>query len=106
MRLLCPSRRRGSRGSGLQRLLVRVSASERVAAAGDENSAAGNGEAVSVGAGTHVLSFREEPAAVAERPLPGRCNCFNGSNYEESDGEEDFFFPYGLASAPPTAAVG
>jgi hypothetical protein len=50
-----------------------------------------------------VRSFMEESAAV-ERPPRGRCNCFNGSNQEESDDEDlDFFFlPSG--HAPATAA--
>ncbi|KAM0924656.1 hypothetical protein ACQ4PT_004615 [Festuca glaucescens] len=98
------------RVSRLRRLLVRVSTSERVAAAGDEKPAAGNGageaEAGSVGLDRMVLSFMEESAAVAERPPRGRCNCFNGSNYEESDDEEDFFLPSGIAPAPPPAAAG
>uniref|UniRef100_A0ACD5WCU0 Uncharacterized protein n=1 Tax=Avena sativa TaxID=4498 RepID=A0ACD5WCU0_AVESA len=103
------------RVSRLRRLLVRVSASERVAVAGelkerekDEKPAAGAGEAEvgSVGLDRMVLSFMEESAAVVERPPRGRCNCFNGSNYEESDDEEDFFLPSGLASAPPPAAAG
>ncbi|KAM0836208.1 hypothetical protein ACQ4PT_062461 [Festuca glaucescens] len=101
------------RVSRLRRLLVRVSASERVAAAGDakeEKPAAGNGageaEAGSVGLDRMVLSFMEESAAVAERPPRGRCNCFNGSNYEESDDEEDFFLPSGIPSAPPPVAAG
>ena len=99
------------RVSRLRRLLVRVSASERLppVAAGEEKPAAvGAGEADvgSVGLDRMVLSFMEESAAVVERPPRGRCNCFNGSNYEESDDEEDFFLPSGLASAPPPAAAG
>jgi hypothetical protein len=103
------------RVSRLRRLLVRVSASERVAAAGDakeEKPTAGNGngageaEVGSVGLDRMVLSFMEESAAVAERPPRGRCNCFNGSNYEESDDEEDFFLPSGIPSKPAPAAAG
>ncbi|CAM0876867.1 unnamed protein product [Alopecurus aequalis] len=99
------------RVSRLRRLLVRVSSSERVSVAGDgkeEKPAAGAGEADvgSVGLDRMVLSFMEESTAVVERPPRGRCNCFNGSNYEESDDEEDFFLPSGLASAKPPAAAG
>ncbi|KAM0907679.1 hypothetical protein ACQ4PT_015962 [Festuca glaucescens] len=99
------------RVSRLRRLQVRVSASERVAAAGDakeEKPAAGAGEAEvgSVGLDRMVLNFMEESAAVAERPPCGRCNCFNGSNYDESDDEKDFFLPSGLASAPPPGGGG
>src|SRR4051812_39611177 len=80
------------RVSRLRRLLVRVSASERLALAGDgkerekEERPVGSGEAEvgSVGLDRMVLSFMEDSAAV-ERPPRGRCNCFNGSNYEESD---------------------
>ncbi|KAM3278858.1 hypothetical protein ACQJBY_046261 [Aegilops geniculata] len=102
------------RVSRLRRLLVRVSASERLAVAGDgkerereERPAAGGGEAEvgSVGLDRMVLSFMEDSAAV-ERPPRGRCNCFNGSNYEESDDEEGFFLPSGQASAPPPSAAG
>jgi hypothetical protein len=101
--------------SRLRRLLVRVSASERVAAAGEAKDekpavavagAGGEAEVGSVGLDRMVLSFMEESAAVVERPPRGRCNCFNGSNYEESDDEEDFFLPSGIASAPPPAAAG
>ncbi|KAM0896307.1 hypothetical protein ACQ4PT_023283 [Festuca glaucescens] len=98
LRLLCPPL-----VSRIRRLLVRISASERVVAAGtDEKPAAVNGEAEagSVGLDRMVLSFMEESAAVAERPPRGRCNCFSGSNYKESDNEEDFFLPPGLASTP------
>ncbi|KAK1643391.1 hypothetical protein QYE76_061196 [Lolium multiflorum] len=101
------------RVSRLRRLLVRVSASERVAAAGDAKDekpaavpAAGEAEVGSVGLDRMVLSFMEESAAVAERPPRGRCNCFNGSNYEESDDEEDFFLPSGIPSKPAPAAAG
>jgi uncharacterized protein (TIGR01615 family) len=99
------------RVSRLRRLLVRVSASERVAVAGEgkeEKPAAGAGEAEvgSVGLDRMVLSFMEESTAVVERPPRVRCNCFNGSNYEESDDEEDFFLPSGLACAPPPPAAG
>ncbi|KAE8810554.1 hypothetical protein D1007_12767 [Hordeum vulgare] len=98
------------RVSRLRRLLVRVSASERIAVAGDgkeERPAAGGVEAEvgSVGLDRMVLSFMEDSAAV-ERPPRGRCNCFNGSNYEESDDEEGFFLPSGQASAPAPAAAG
>jgi hypothetical protein len=102
------------RVSRLRRLLVRVSASERVAAAGEAKDekpavavagAGGEAEVGSVGLDRMVLSFMEESAAVVERPPRGRCNCFNGSNYEESDDEEDFFLPSGIASAPPPAAA-
>ncbi|XP_051177745.1 uncharacterized protein [Lolium perenne] len=98
------------RVSRLRRLLVRVSASERVAAAGDAKeekpAGAGDAEVGSVGLDRMVLSFMEESAAVAERPPRGRCNCFNGSNYEESDDEEDFFLPSGIPSKPAPAAAG
>ncbi|KAM3261079.1 hypothetical protein ACQJBY_052008 [Aegilops geniculata] len=101
------------RVSRLRRLLVRVSASERLALAGDgkerekEERPVGSGEAEvgSVGLDRMVLSFMEDSAAV-ERPPRGRCNCFNGSNYEESDDEEGFFLPSGQASAPPPSAAG
>ncbi|XP_048532196.1 uncharacterized protein LOC125510955 [Triticum urartu] len=101
------------RVSRLRRLLVRVSASERLAVAGDgkerekEERPVGSGEAEvgSVGLDRMVLSFMEDSAAV-ERPPRGRCNCFNGSNYEESDDEEGFFLPSGQASAPPPSAAG
>uniref|UniRef100_A0A453M2H1 Uncharacterized protein n=1 Tax=Aegilops tauschii subsp. strangulata TaxID=200361 RepID=A0A453M2H1_AEGTS len=99
--------------SRLRRLLVRVSASERLAVAGDGKerekeerpAAGGEAEVGSVGLDRMVLSFMEDSAAV-ERPPRGRCNCFNGSNYEESDDEEGFFLPSGQASAPPPSAAG
>ncbi|XP_037443824.1 uncharacterized protein LOC119312193 [Triticum dicoccoides] len=101
------------RVSRLRRLLVRVSASERLAVAGDGKekereerpAAGGEAEVGSVGLDRMVLSFMEDSAAV-ERPPRGRCNCFNGSNYEESDDEEGFFLPSGQASAPPPSAAG
>ncbi|XP_006651904.2 uncharacterized protein LOC102719373 [Oryza brachyantha] len=100
------------RVSRFRRLLVRVSASERLAGDGKEregekvSAGAGGGEveAGSVGLDRMVLSFMEDSAAV-ERPQRGRCNCFNGSNYEESDDEEDFFLPSDH-SAPASATAG
>jgi hypothetical protein len=87
-----------SRVSRFRRLLVRVSSSEKFAAEGkektekDEKPPQGEAEAGSVGLDRMVRSFMEESAAV-ERPPRGRCNCFNGSNQEESDDEDlDFFF--------------
>uniref|UniRef100_A0A0E0KK64 Uncharacterized protein n=1 Tax=Oryza punctata TaxID=4537 RepID=A0A0E0KK64_ORYPU len=108
------------RVSRFRRLLVRVSASERLAGDGKERvekegekvsasasaSAGGGGgevEAGSVGLDRMVLSFMEDSAAV-ERPQRGRCNCFNGSNYEESDDEEDFFLPSDHSASAPAAA--
>lgn len=101
------------RVSRLRRLLVRVSASERLAVAGDgkerekeeKTAAGGEAEVGSVGLDRMVLSFMEDSAAV-ERPPRGRCNCFNGSNYEESDDDEGFFLPSGQASAPLPSAAG
>ncbi|KAF0912763.1 hypothetical protein E2562_019001 [Oryza meyeriana var. granulata] len=101
------------RVSRFRRLLVRVSASERLAAGDgkerekDEKVPAGAGggevEAGSVGLDRMVLSFMEDSAAV-ERPQRGRCNCFNGSNYEESDDDEDFFLPSDHSAPAPAAA--
>uniref|UniRef100_A0A0D9ZEE4 DUF506 domain-containing protein n=1 Tax=Oryza glumipatula TaxID=40148 RepID=A0A0D9ZEE4_9ORYZ len=104
------------RVSRFRRLLVRVSASERLAGDGKERgekeaekvpafAAGGEVEAGSVGLDRMVLSFMEDSAAV-ERPQRGRCNCFNGSNYEESDDEEDFFLPSDHSSASAPAAAG
>ncbi|XP_062214330.1 uncharacterized protein LOC133915256 isoform X2 [Phragmites australis] len=102
------------RVSRFRRLLVRVSASERFAADGKEREkdektqppVAGEAEvAGSVGLDRMVLSFMEETAAV-ERPPRGRCNCFNGSNHEESDEEEFDFLPSEHASASVVAAGG
>lgn len=104
------------RVSRFRRLLVRVSASERLAGDGKErgekeaekvsaSAAGGEVEAGSVGLDRMVLSFMEDSAAV-ERPQRGRCNCFNGSNYEESDDEEDFFLPSDHSSASAPAAAG
>ncbi|KAG8098544.1 hypothetical protein GUJ93_ZPchr0013g37668 [Zizania palustris] len=93
------------RVSRFRRLLVRVSASERDK---DEKASAGAGSEVEVGSvalDRMVLSFMEESAAV-ERPQRGRCNCFNGSNYEESDDDEDFFLPSNHSSALALAAAG
>ena len=104
-----------SRVSRFRRLLVRVSASEKFAADGKERDkdemlpppppAAGEGDAAgSLGLDRMVLSFMEEATAV-ERPPRGRCNCFNGSNHEESDEESDFL-PSEYASKPATAGAG
>lgn len=104
------------RVSRFRRLLVRVSASERLAGDGKErgekeaekvsaSAAGGEVEAGSVGLDRMVLSFMEDSAAV-ERPQRGRCNCFNGSNYEESDDEEGFFLPSDHSSASAPAAAG
>ncbi|KAG8061148.1 hypothetical protein GUJ93_ZPchr0003g18552 [Zizania palustris] len=101
------------RVSRFRRLLVRVSASERLAGDvkerdKDEKVSAGSGGACgevemgSVGLDRMVLSFMEESAAV-ERPQRGSCNCFNGSNYEDSD-EEDFFLPSGHSAPAHTAS--
>jgi hypothetical protein len=105
------------RVSRLRRLLVRVSASEKFVADGKERDkdeklllpppppAAGDGDAAgSLGLDRMVLSFMEEATAV-ERPPRGRCNCFNGSNHEESDEEFDFL-PSEYASKPATAGAG
>ncbi|CAD6214974.1 unnamed protein product [Miscanthus lutarioriparius] len=104
-----------TRVSRFRRLLVRVSASEKFAADGKERDkdemlpqpppAAGEGDAAgSLGLDRMVLSFMEEATAV-ERPPRGRCNCFNGSNHEESDEEFDFL-PSEYASKPATAGAG
>jgi hypothetical protein len=84
--------------SRFRRLLVRVSASEKFGADGketppekDEKTAHGEAEVGSVGLDRMVLNFMEESSAV-ERPPRGRCNCFNGSNQEESDDEDVGFF--------------
>uniref|UniRef100_A0A804M5J6 Uncharacterized protein n=1 Tax=Zea mays TaxID=4577 RepID=A0A804M5J6_MAIZE len=107
------------RVSRLRRLLGRVSSSEKFAADGkdrdkdeklpppppplppatDDADAAG-----SLGLDRMVLSFMEEASAV-ERPPRGRCNCFNGSNHEESDEEFDFL-PSAHASATAAAGAG
>ncbi|KAK3149066.1 hypothetical protein QOZ80_3AG0212520 [Eleusine coracana subsp. coracana] len=120
-----PQQQPHPRVSRFRRLLVRVSASEKFVAAaaaaadGKERPAAAaaaekeekpaHGEAAaeagSVGLDRMVLSFMEESAAVAERPPRGRCNCFNGSNQEESDDEDlDFFLPSAHASPAGPAA--
>ncbi|KAK3145803.1 hypothetical protein QOZ80_3BG0257740 [Eleusine coracana subsp. coracana] len=121
-----PQQQPHPRVSRFRRLLVRVSASEKFAAAaaaaaadGKERPAAAaekeekpaHGEAAaevgSVGLDRMVLSFMEESAAVAERPPRGRCNCFNGSNQEESDDEDlDFFLPSAHASSAAGTAAG
>jgi len=97
-----------------RRLLVRVSASEKFVADGKERDKdekpqpppAGEGDAAgSVGLDRMVLSFMED-AATVERPPRGRCNCFNGSNHEESDDEEFDFLPSEHASAPVAAGAG
>jgi hypothetical protein len=101
------------RVSMFRRLLVRVSASEKFVADGKERDkdekpppAAGEADAAgSVGLDRMVLSFMEE-AATVERPPRGRCNCFNGSNHEESDDEEFDFLPSEHASAPVAAGAG
>ncbi|KAL6894252.1 hypothetical protein ACP4OV_008350 [Aristida adscensionis] len=102
------------RVSRFRRLLVRVSASERFVADGKERDkdekpppppAAGEAEVGSVGLDRMVLSFMEESAAV-ERPPRGRCNCFNGSNHEESDDEEFDFLPSAHAPASALSAAG
>uniref|UniRef100_A0A0D9W050 Uncharacterized protein n=1 Tax=Leersia perrieri TaxID=77586 RepID=A0A0D9W050_9ORYZ len=107
------------RVSRFRRLLVRVSASERLPVAGDGKEREKEGEKVSataaaaaceveagsVGLDRMVLSFMEDSTAV-ERPQRGRCNCFNGSNYEESDDDEDFFLPSDYSSATASAAAG
>jgi hypothetical protein len=104
------------RVSMFRRLLVRVSASEKFAADGKERDkdekpqppppAAGEADAAgSVGLDRMVLSFMEEAAAV-ERPTRGRCNCFNGSNHEESDDEEFDFLPSEHISSAATAGAG
>lgn len=103
--------------SRFRRLLVRVSSSDKFAAAGDgkertaaekeEKPANGEAEVGSVGLDRMVLSFMEDSAAAVERPPRGRCNCFNGSNQEESDDEDfDFFLPSAHASAPAAPAAG
>ncbi|RCV40462.1 hypothetical protein SETIT_9G055800v2 [Setaria italica] len=102
------------RVSMFRRLLVRVSASEKFVADGKERDkdekpqppAAGEADAAgSVGLDRMVLSFMEEAAAV-ERPPRGRCNCFNGSNHEESDDEEFDFLPSEHTSSAATAGAG
>ncbi|XP_062212679.1 uncharacterized protein LOC133913522 [Phragmites australis] len=102
------------RVSRFRRLLVRVSASERFAADVKERdkdektqpSAAGEADAAgSVGLDRMVLSFMED-AATIERPPRGRCNCFNGSNHEESDDEEFDFLPSDHSSSSAVAAAG
>ncbi|OEL36331.1 hypothetical protein BAE44_0002651 [Dichanthelium oligosanthes] len=104
------------RVSMFRRLLVRVSASEKFVADGKERDkdekpqpqppAAGEADAAgSVGLDRMVLSFMEE-AATVERPPRGRCNCFNGSNHEESDDEEFDFLPSEHASTPANAGAG
>ncbi|TVU44585.1 hypothetical protein EJB05_04030 [Eragrostis curvula] len=103
------------RVSRFRRLLVRVSASEKLAAdggkeRGDKDEKPPHGQAPevgSVGLDRMVLSFMEESGAAVERPQRGRCsNCFNGSNQEESDDEEFDFLPSQHASAATAAAVG
>ncbi|CAN6322305.1 unnamed protein product [Urochloa humidicola] len=105
-----------SRVSMFRRLLVRVSASEKFVADGKERDkdekppppppAAGEADvAGSVGLDRMVLSFMEEAAAV-ERPPRSRCNCFNGSNHEESDDEEFDFLPSEHIPKPATAGAG
>ncbi|CAN6297459.1 unnamed protein product [Urochloa humidicola] len=106
-----------SRVSMFRRLLVRVSASEKFVADGKERDkdekplppplpAAGEADAAgSVGLDRMVLSFMEE-AATVERPPRSRCNCFNGSNHEESDDEEFDFLPSEHIPKPATAAAG
>ncbi|KAJ1293213.1 hypothetical protein BS78_01G050900 [Paspalum vaginatum] len=102
------------RVSRFRRLLVRVSASEKFAADGKDRDkeeklqqpAAGDADATgSVGLDRMVLSFMED-AATVERPPRGRCNCFNGSNHDESDEEEFDFLPSEHTSAPVTAGAG
>ncbi|KAG2534589.1 uncharacterized protein LOC120691316 [Panicum virgatum] len=102
------------RVSMFRRLLVKVSASEKFVADGKERDKdekpqpppAGEGDAAgSVGLDRMVLSFMED-AATVERPPRGRCNCFNGSNHEESDDEEFDFLPSEHASAPVAAGAG
>uniref|UniRef100_A0A0E0MGG3 Uncharacterized protein n=1 Tax=Oryza punctata TaxID=4537 RepID=A0A0E0MGG3_ORYPU len=66
------------RVSRFRRLLLRVSASVRLAGDGKERVEK-EGEKVSA-LDRMVLSFMEDSAAV-ERPQRGRCNCFNGSNF-------------------------
>lgn len=106
-----------TRVSRFRRLLVRVSASEKFVAEGKDRDkdekpqqqqppAGGEADAAgSVGLDRMVLSFMEE-AATVERPPRGRCNCFNGSNHEESDEEEFDFLPSKHASTPATAGAG
>ncbi|KAL6638041.1 hypothetical protein ACP70R_025613 [Stipagrostis hirtigluma subsp. patula] len=101
------------RVSRFRRLLVRVSASERFVADGKERDkdekppppAAGEAEVGSVGLDRMVLSFMEEASAV-ERPPRGRCNCFNGSNHEESDDEEFDFLPSQHAPSSALSTAG
>ncbi|KAF8710059.1 hypothetical protein HU200_029787 [Digitaria exilis] len=103
------------RVSMFRRLLVKVSASEKFVADGKEKDkddkseppASGEADAAgSVGLDRMVLSFMEE-AATVERPPRSRCNCFNGSNQEESDDEDlDFFLPSEHAAKPATAGAG
>lgn len=85
---------------------MRVSASERPPLPAADGKEKEKDDVGSVGLDRMVLSFMEESAAAVERPPRGRCNCFNGSNYEESDDEEDFFLPSGHAPAPSSAAAG
>ncbi|CAN6291522.1 unnamed protein product [Urochloa humidicola] len=107
-----------SRVSMFRRLLVRVSASEKFVADGKERDkdekplppppppAAGDADAAgSVGLDRMVLSFMEE-AATVERPPRSRCNCFNGSNHEESDDEDFDFLPSEHIPKPATAGAG
>ncbi|CAL4944862.1 unnamed protein product [Urochloa decumbens] len=104
-----------SRVSMFRRLLVRVSASEKFVADGKERDkdektppppAAGEADAAgSVGLDRMVLSFMED-AATVERPPRSRCNCFNGSNHEESDDEEFDFLPSEHIPKPATAGAG
>ncbi|KAF8659456.1 hypothetical protein HU200_058487 [Digitaria exilis] len=103
------------RVSMFRRLLVKVSASEKFVADGKEKDkddksqppASGEADAAgSVGLDRMVLSFMEE-AATVERPPRSRCNCFNGSNQEESDDEDlDFFLPSEHTAKPATAGAG
>ncbi|WVZ60860.1 hypothetical protein U9M48_010824 [Paspalum notatum var. saurae] len=111
-----PQQPASTRVSRFRRLLVRVSASEKFAAEGKDRdkeekpqpqqAAAGEADATgSVGLDRMVLSFMED-AATVERPPRGRCNCFNGSNHEDSDEEEFDFLPSEHASTPATAGAG
>ncbi|KAL5198899.1 hypothetical protein ABZP36_002411 [Zizania latifolia] len=100
-----------ARVSRFRRILVRVSAAERLAGDGkerDKDERPPEHEAGSVGLDRMVLRFMEDAAAV-ERPPRGRIgNCFNGSGgqHDGNDDDEFDFLPSDSAAAAASASAG
>ncbi|KAF0909093.1 hypothetical protein E2562_031349 [Oryza meyeriana var. granulata] len=101
-----------ARVSRFRRLLVRVSAAERLGGDGKERERekedrAPETEVGSVGLDRMVLSFMEDATTAVERPPRGRCgNCFNGSGGGDGSDDEEFdFLPSSSSSSSAVASA-